>query len=94
MKNYAILSCSVTKEQKKFLEESRFKPSKILQQAINALMETYDRTDVKGLFDIQKKRMAGMAETMNRMREFIEKNGQMEEFFNNEGKNEGNNTIK
>lgn len=90
MKNYAIISCSVTKEQKKFIDETTFKPSKILQQAINALMEDYHKTDLKGLLDIQKKRTAGISQTLNKMRDFIEQKGLMDDFFNNDEKKREN----
>lgn len=86
---------TINEEQERFLRENpRLSLSKVTQQGLNALMNDYNKTDLKGLLDIERGKAARIAETMGKMRDFIESKGLMPQFFDNEAKNEGNNTIK
>jgi hypothetical protein len=83
-----IISVSIKPEHKKFLAQTRFSASKLLQQAINELMNDYNNVDLKGLIDIQKKRNAALMETIAKMNDFLNQNSLLDAYFNETTKKE------
>lgn len=80
-----IKTISIEQRHEQFLKENpQLKPSKIMQQAIEALMNDYNQTDLSGLLQIQKSRNAQLMETITRMNRFLEKRELLESFFNDE----------
>ena len=78
---YKVIAVTIPPHQKKFLEETGFKPSKILQQAINSLMESTNNFDLKQLIQHKQNKINLLLETVNKQREFLEKQGLLEEFI-------------
>jgi hypothetical protein len=72
---------TISTEQEQFLKETGFSASKILQQGINSLMEATSEGDLKQLLEHKDNKIRTIVETMNKQRDFIEKQGLMLEFL-------------
>ena len=90
------INVSVSKEMSDFLEENpQISPSKLLQQAISALMTTYNRGDLTALLQEERRKANAIKLKFEEMRDFLEKKGLVEDFFfNNENENKRSNTLK
>lgn len=78
-----ILSVSISNEQAQFLRETGFSASKLLQQAINSLMETTNEGDLKQLLNHKQNKIASLLETVTNQRDFMEKQGLLNEYLKN-----------
>lgn len=78
-----IISVSIDRKQKEFLEAMKLSPSAILQRSINELMERNEVSPefVKGL----QKSISFLQETIQKQGTFIDKNGLMQEYLHFEG---------
>jgi hypothetical protein len=78
----AIHSVSLNKEQEDFLKENpSFSPSKLLQQSINALMQSYNKGDLTELIENEKLKNTQNCEIIKAMVDFINKKGLMDEWI-------------
>lgn len=74
-----IISVSLSKEQKDFIDEMAISPSELLQRSINDLIES-SKVSQKQVQDLTRK-ISFLQETINKQRDFIESNGLMEKFL-------------
>ena len=72
---------TISLEQEQFLKETGFKPSKLLQQAINSLMESTNEGDLKELIRSKQSKINFLLETVNKQRDFIERNNLITEYM-------------
>lgn len=72
---------TISLEQEQFLRETGFKASKLLQQAINSLMESTNEGDLKELIRSKQSKINFLLETVNKQRDFIERNNLITEYM-------------
>jgi len=75
---------TISEAQERFLRENpQLSLSKLAQQGLDALMKDYNKTDLKGFLNNERAKAQRITETMEKMRDFIDKKGLMDDFFNN-----------
>lgn len=74
-----IISVSLSKEQKEFIDEMAISPSELLQRSINDLVES-SKVSQKAVQEAQRK-IQFLQETINKQRDFIETQGLMDKFL-------------
>lgn len=74
-----IISVSLGKEHKDFIDEMGISPSELLQRSINDLIES-SKVSQKQVQELQRK-IIFLQETITKQREFIETNGLMDKFL-------------
>jgi len=82
-----VLSVSVTDEQQAFLEENpELKPSKLLQQSIEALMMSCNKGDLANLVQHYKDLNKNIQNSHKQLIEFLNNKGLLDEFLSNKPK--------
>jgi len=76
-----VKSVSLAERHNKFLKETGLSASKLLQQAIEGLMEDYNNEDLTGLLKNQKKRNAALMDTIEKMNNFLNKQNLLDKYF-------------
>jgi len=77
-----ILSVSINEEQAEFLEENpELQPSKLLQQAINALMLSFNRGDLTELIKHEKEKNTQMVNYTQQLMDWLKKEGLIEKWL-------------
>ena len=74
-----IISVSLGKEHKDFIDEMGISPSELLQRSINDLIES-SKISQKQVQELTRK-INFLQETINKQRDFIESNGLMDKFL-------------
>ena len=74
-----IISVSLSKEQKDFIDEMAISPSELLQRSINDLIES-SKVSQKQVQELTRK-IGFLQETINKQRDFLESNGLMDKFL-------------
>ena len=74
-----IISCSLGKEQKDFIDEMAISPSELLQRSINDLIES-SKVSQKQVTELNRK-IQGLREILDKQRDFIEAQGLMDKFI-------------
>jgi hypothetical protein len=74
-----ILSVSITKEQKNFLEDTKISPSALLQDAINKSID-FHKVSFEKMQEINRK-LENWMQISFKYRDFINSKGLMEEFL-------------
>lgn len=78
-----ILNISINEQQKAFLDENpTLKPSKIIQQAINTLMMSFNKGDLQELIKHERDKVKNIMGTIQKYIDFVNSKGLMEEFLN------------
>jgi len=72
---------TISEEQERFLKETGFSASKLLQQAINSLMESTNEGDLKQLIQHKQNKITSLIETIAKQRDFIENQGLLTEYL-------------
>jgi hypothetical protein len=74
-----IISCSISEEQKKFIEEMGLSPSELLQNSINEEINSLrvSQTIIKDL----NRKIRSLIDTIDKQRKFIESKKLIEEFL-------------
>lgn len=80
-RQYQAILVTISTKQKEFLRQSGFKPSRLLQQAIDELMNTTNDGDLKTILRFQKEKVKLLTETVNKQRDLLEKNGLLGEYI-------------
>lgn len=75
-----IISCSISREQKDFIDEMALSPSELLQGSINLQIENQKVS--KKQIDELLRRIESLRSVMDKQRDFIEANGLMDKFIN------------
>jgi len=76
------LNVSIDEEQKTFLDENPdLSASKILQQAIKALMNSYCKGDLECMIKLEKKKNTQMTGYVQQLMEWLKNKGYIEEWL-------------
>lgn len=74
-----VISVSITKEQKDFLDEMQVSPSELLQRSITDMIQSH-KINREAVLELQRKLQVWI-EMAQKQREFIEKRGILEEYL-------------
>lgn len=80
-RQYKAIAVTISNKQAQFLKETGFKPSRILQQAIEELMGTSNDGDLKSILKYQKEKVKQLLETVQKQKAFIEQKNLLEEYI-------------
>lgn len=80
-RQYKAIAVTISLKQFQFLKETRLKPSKLLQQAIDELMFNTSADDIKGVIRFQKERSQQLLNVVLKQKNFIEKNGLLTKYL-------------
>jgi hypothetical protein len=80
-RQYKAILVSISQKQAQFLKETGFKPSRLLQQAIEELMNATNPGDLKDILRFQKQKINILTETMLKQKAFIEQKGLLQEYI-------------